>query len=148
MNNISIYNTGSTTTSLILSSPGLTSDDKYNNSSVYFTFGGTSYVRKVTDSTWDSGNSRMTLVVTPTLGSITLTGTLTANIAPYLQIIGDGHGQELVLTSNSLAANSVGANVTRCCIENIFGSATGSMSILSSKSVCLISRSPPTTSYG
>ena len=122
-NNISIYNTGSTTTSLILSSPGLTSDDKYNNSSVYFTFGGTSYVRKVTDSTWDSGNSRMTLVVTPTLGSITLTGTLTANIAPYLQIIGDGHGQELVLTSNSSAANSVGG-VTVVSTGNSFTTAT------------------------
>ena len=107
-NNIAIYNTGSTTTSLILTSPGLTVNDRYNNSSVYFTFSGTSYVRKVTDSAWDSGTSRMTLTVTPTMGSLSLTGSLTANIAPHARIDGDGHGHAIQLTANASAANSIG----------------------------------------
>jgi hypothetical protein len=122
-NNIAIYNSGSTTTSLILTSPGLTANDRYNNCSVYFTFSGTSYVRKVTDSVWDSGNSRMTLTVTPTLGSITLSGSLTANIAPHARIDGDGHGHSIQLTANATAANSVGG-VTVIATGNSYTTAT------------------------
>ena len=122
-NNIAIYNTGSTTTSVILTSPGLTANDRYNNASVYFTFSGTSYVRKVTDSVWDSGNSRMTLTVTPTMGSITLSGSLTANIAPHARIDGDGHGHAIQLTANATAANSVGG-VTVIATGNSYTTAT------------------------
>ena len=43
--------------------------------------------------------------------------------------------------------NCVCASVILCDIENIFGSATGMTSTLSSKSACLIFLAPPTTSY-
>ncbi|BCV03130.1 MAG: hypothetical protein CM15mV61_460 [uncultured marine virus] len=46
------------------------------------------------------------------------------------------------------SCNSVCASVILCAIENIFGSATGTISTLSSKSACLIFLAPPTTSYG
>ena len=72
---------------------------------VYFTYSGSSYVRKVTDSAYDSGTSQMTLTLDSTLG-VTLSGSLTANVVPFARIIGDGHGQEIVLTANSSAANS------------------------------------------
>ena len=42
----------------------------------------------------------MTLTLDSTLG-VTLSGSLTANVAPFARIIGDGHGQEIVLTANS-----------------------------------------------
>jgi len=44
--------------------------------------------------------------------------------------------------------NCVWAKVILWLIENIFGSATGMTSTLSSKSACLIFLAPPTTSYG
>ena len=94
-------------TSLILSSPSLTQNESYNNSSVYFTFSGSSYVRKVLGGSYNSGTSQMTLTLDSTLGT-TLTGSLTANVAPFPKITGDGGGQEIVLTANSSAANSVG----------------------------------------
>ena len=119
-NNISIAS--GTGTSLVLSSPGLTTNDYYNNSSVYFTYSGSSYVRKVTDSAYDSGTSQMTLTLDSTLG-VTLSGSLTANVAPFARIIGDGHGQEIVLTANSSAANSVGG-VTVVNSGNSFTTAT------------------------
>ena len=119
-NNISIAS--GTGTSLVLSSPTLTADDRYNNSSVYFTYSGSSYVRKVTDSAWNSGTSQMTLTLDSTLG-VTLSGSLTANVAPFARIIGDGHGQEIVLTANSSAANSVGG-VTVVNSGNSFTTAT------------------------
>ena len=119
-NNISIAS--GTGTTLVLSSPTLTDDDKYNNSSVYFTYSGSSYVRKVTDSSYNSGTSQATLTLDSTLG-VTLSGTITANVAPFAQIIGDGHGQEIVLTANSSAANSVGG-VTVVNSGNSFTTAT------------------------
>ena len=119
-NNISIAS--GTGTSLVLSSPGLTTNDYYNNSSVYFTYSGSSYVRKVTDSSYNSGTSQMTLTLDSTLG-VTLSGTITANVAPFARIIGDGHGQEIVLTANSSAANSVGG-VTVVNSGNSFTTAT------------------------
>ena len=119
-NNISIAS--GTGTTLILSSTNLTAADKYNNSSVYFTYSGSSYIRKVIDSTYDSGTSQATLTLDSTLG-VTLSGSLTANVAPFAQIIGDGHGQEIVLTANSSAANSVGG-VTVVNSGNSFTTAT------------------------
>ena len=85
-NNISIAS--GTGTSLVLSSPVLTAADKYNNSSVYFTYSGSSYVRKVIDSTYDGTTSRATLTLDSSL-DVTLSGSLTANVAPFAQIIGD-----------------------------------------------------------
>ena len=46
------------------------------------------------------------------------------------------------------SCSSVCAIDILCVCENIFGSATGMISTLSSKSVCLIVLAPPTTSYG
>ena len=46
------------------------------------------------------------------------------------------------------SCNSVCAIVILCDIENILGSATGKISTLSSKSNCLMTLAPPTTSYG
>ena len=119
-NNISIAS--GTGTTLVLSSPTLTTNDYYNNSSVYFTYSGSSYVRKVTDSSYNSGTSQATLTLDSTLG-VTLSGTITANVAPFAQVIGDGHGQEIVLTANSSAANSVGG-VTVVNSGNSFTTAT------------------------
>ena len=106
-------------TSLVLTSPGLTASNRYTNSSVYFTFSGSSYVRKVTASSYSAPN--MTLTLDSTLGT-TLSGTLTANVAPWPQLIGDGHGQELVLTSGT-TANTVGG-VTVINSGNSFTTAT------------------------
>ena len=64
----------------------------------------------------------MTLTLDSTLG-VTLSGSLTANVAPFARIIGDGHGQEIVLTANSSAANSVGG-VTVVNSGNSFTTAT------------------------
>ena len=106
-NNVSAYS--GTGTSLIISSPGLTTGNAYANSSVYFTFGGSSYVRKVASSTYDAGTARATLTLSVTLG-VTLSGTMpTCNVGPWPRIDGDGHGQEIVLTANSSpSGNSVG----------------------------------------
>lgn len=119
-NNISIAS--GTGTQLVLSSPVLTAADKYNNSSVYFTYSGSSYVRKVIDSTYDGTTSRATLTLDSSL-DVTLSGSLTANVAPFAQIIGDGHGQEIVLTASGTAANSVGG-VTVVNSGNSFTTAT------------------------
>ena len=124
-NNITLDN-ATTTTSVILGAAGsgMQANDKYNNSSVYFTFSGTSYVRKVTDSVYNSPSAgKMTLTVTPTLGSLSLSGTITANIAPYARIDGDGHGHAIQLTANASAANSVGG-VTVVATGNSYTSAT------------------------
>ena len=56
--------------------------------------------------------------------------------------------QKIIYRSKFAMGGVIGANVILCDIENIFGSATGKISILSSKSNCLISLAPPTTSYG
>ncbi len=95
--------TGATST-LTMAAPGLTSNDQYNNSSIYFTFSGTSYVRKITDSAF--GSSVQTLTLDATIPQ--LTGTITANVAPFVRINGDGHGQEIVLTANSSDTDAVG----------------------------------------
>ena len=124
-NNITLDN-ATTTTSVILGAAGsgMQANDKYNNSSVYFTFSGTSYVRKVTDSVYNSPSSgKMTLTVSPTLGSISLSGTVTANIAPHARIDGDGHGHAIQLTANASAANSVGG-VTVVATGNSYTTAT------------------------
>ena len=105
-NNVSVYS--GTGTTLIISSPGLTGGNAYASSSVYFTFGSSSYVRKVASSTYDAGTARATLTLSATLG-VTLSGTMpTCNVGPWPRIDGDGHGQEIVLTANTTAANSVG----------------------------------------
>lgn len=109
-------------TSLVLSSPSLTVNDAYNNSAVYFTYSGSSYVRKVTDSVYDAGTSRVTLTLDSSLG-VTLSGSLTANIAPYLKVQGDGQGEELMLTANTSAANSIGG-VTVVSSGNSYTTAT------------------------
>jgi len=110
--------TGATST-LTMASPGLTSNDQYNNSSVYFTFSGTSYVRKITDSSY--GSSVQTLTLDATIPQ--LTGTITANVAPFCRINGDGHGQEIVLTANSSDTDAVGG-VTVVSTGNSFTTAS------------------------
>jgi len=123
-NNVSIAS--GTGTTLVLSSPTLTADNKYNNSSVYFTYSGSSYVRKVTATSYNSGTSQATLTLDSTLG-VTLSGSLTANVAPFPQIIGDGSGQEIVLTANSSAANSVGGVTV---VSSGSGFTTASLNVL------------------
>ena len=110
--------TGATST-LTMASPGLTTNDYYNNSSVYFTFSGTSYVRKVTDSAYSAPN--MTLTLDSTVPQ--LTGTITANVAPFARINGDGHGHAIVLTANSSDTDAVGG-VTVVSTGNSFTTAS------------------------
>lgn len=117
-NNRVVTNSGESTT-LTLASSTLTSADKYNNSSIYFTFSGTSYVRKITDMTYSSPNATLTLDATVPA----LSGTITANIAPFAVINGSGHGAEVVLTANASAANSVGG-VTVVSSGNSYTTAT------------------------
>jgi len=115
-----VTTTGSGATStLTMAAPGLTSNDQYNNSSVYFTFSGTSYVRKITDSSY--GSSVQTLTLDATIPQ--LTGTITANVAPFCRINGDGHGQEIVLTANSSDTDAVGG-VTVVSTGNSFTTAS------------------------
>ena len=110
-----------TGTSLTLASPALTVTNYYANSSVYFAYGGASYVRKVVSSTY--GSSQAVLTLNATLG-VTLSGTMpTCNVGPWPRIDGDGHGQEIVLTANTTAANSVGG-VTVVNSGNSFTTAT------------------------
>ena len=104
---------------VVMASPTLTSNDKYNNSSIYFTFSGTSYVRKVTDSVYAGGNQ--TLVLDATVPQ--LTGTITANVAPFARINGDGHGHAIVLTANSSDTDAVGG-VTVVSTGNSFTTAS------------------------
>ena len=108
----------------------MTTANAYANSSVYFTYGGTSYVRKVASSTYNSGTSQSTLTLSKTLG-VTLSGTMpTCNVGPWPRIDGDGHGQELVLTANTTggaAAGSVGG-VTVVNSGNSFTTATMTVS--------------------
>ena len=110
--------TGATST-LTMASPGLTNNNYYNNSSVYFTFSGTSYVRKVTASEYSAPN--MTLTLDSTVPQ--LTGTITANVAPFARINGDGHGHAIVLTANSSDTDAVGG-VTVVSTGNSFTTAT------------------------
>ena len=122
-NNKTITTSGTGATSTVtMASPGLTSNDQYNNSSIYFTFSGTSYVRKITDSSY--GSSVQTLTLDATIPQ--LTGTITANVAPFCKINGDGHGQEIVLTANSSDTDAVGG-VTVVSSGNSFTSATVSV---------------------
>lgn len=119
-----------TGTTLVVSATSLTTANAYANSSVYFTYGGTSYVRKVASSTYNSGTSQSTLTLSATLG-VTLSGTMpTCNVGPWPRIDGDGHGQELVLTANTTggaAAGSVGG-VTVVNSGNSFTTATMTVS--------------------
>ena len=119
-----------TGTTLVVSATSLTTANAYANSSVYFTYGGTSYVRKVASSTYNSGTSQATLTLSATLG-VTLSGTMpTCNVGPWPRIDGDGHGQELVLTANTTggaAAGSVGG-VTVVNSGNSFTTATMTVS--------------------
>jgi len=120
-----------TGTTLVVSSTTLTTANAYANSSVYFTYGGTSYVRKVASSTYNSGTSQSTLTLSATLG-VTLSGTMpTCNVGPWPRVDGDGHGQELVLTANTTggaAAGSVGG-VTVVNSGNSFTTATMTVSV-------------------
>ena len=119
-----------TGTTLVVSATSLTTANAYANSSVYFTYGGTSYVRKVASSTYNSGTSQSTLTLSKTLG-VTLSGTMpTCNVGPWPRIDGDGHGQEIVLTANTTggaAAGSVGG-VTVVNSGNSFTTATMTVS--------------------
>jgi hypothetical protein len=120
-----------TGTTLVVSSTTLTTANAYANSSVYFTYGGTSYVRKVASSTYNSGTSQSTLTLSATLG-VTLSGTMpTCNVGPWPRVDGDGHGQELVLTANTTggaAAGSIGG-VTVVNSGNSFTTATMTVSV-------------------
>jgi hypothetical protein len=120
-----------TGTSLVVSAPTLTTANAYANSSVYFTYGGTSYVRKVASSAYNSGTSQVTLTLSATLG-VTLSGSMpTCNVGPWPRVDGDGHGQELVLTANTTggaAAGSVGG-VTVVNSGNSFTTATMTVSV-------------------
>jgi len=104
---------------LTMATPSLTSDDKYNNSSIYFTFSGTTYVRKVVDSAYSSPNQTLTLDSTVPA----LSGTITANVAPFARVNGDGHGAEIVLTANSSDTDAVGG-VTVVSTGNSYTTAT------------------------
>ena len=119
-----------TGTTLIVSATTLTTANAYANSSVYFTYGGASYVRKVASSTYNSGTSQATMTLSATLG-VTLSGTMpTCNVGPWARVDGDGHGQQLVLTSNTAgtaAAGSVGG-VTVVNSGNSFTTATMTVS--------------------
>jgi len=104
---------------LTMASPGLTSDDEYNNSSIYFTFSGTTYVRKIVDCSF--GSSVQTLTLDSTVPA--LSGTITANVAPFARVNGDGHGAEIVLTANSSDTDAVGG-VTVVSTGNSYTTAT------------------------
>ena len=119
-----------TGTTLIVSATTLTTPNAYANSSIYFTYGGASYVRKVASSTYNSGTSQATMTLSATLG-VTLSGTMpTCNVGPWPRVDGDGHGQQLVLTANTTggaAAGSVGG-VTVVNSGNSFTTATMTVS--------------------
>ena len=119
-----------TGTALVVSSATLTTANAYAESSVYLTYGGVSYVRKVASSAYNSGTSQATLTLSTALG-VTLSGTMpTCNIGPWPRIDGDGHGQQLVLTANVVtgaAAGSVGG-VTVINSGNSFTTATMTVS--------------------
>ena len=102
-NNRVVTNSSESVT-LTMASSTLQTADNYNNSSIYFTFSGASYVRKITDMSYSSPNATLTLDATVPA----LSGTITANVAPFAKINGDGHGAEVILTANASAANSVG----------------------------------------
>jgi len=104
---------------LTMASPTLTTNDYYNNSSIYFTFSGTTYVRKIVDSAYSSPN--MTLTLDSTVPA--LSGTITANVAPFARVNGDGHGAEIVLTANSSDTDAVGG-VTVVSTGNSYTTAT------------------------
>lgn len=119
-----------TGTSLVISSPTLTAGNAYANSSVYFTYSGVSYVRKVASSTYNSGTSQATLTLSATLG-VTLSGSMpTCNVAPWPRINGDGHGQQLVLTANTTSGAATGSvgGVTVVNSGNSFTTATMTVS--------------------
>jgi len=125
-NNIALDEGNTTGTTVVLSAAGsgMGSNGKYVDSSIYFTFAGTSYVRRVTAHAIDTPSTdKQSLTVSPTLGAITVTGTVTANIAPHARIDGDGHGHAIQLTANSGAANSVGG-VTVIATGNNYTTAT------------------------
>ena len=117
-NNRVVTNTSESVT-LTMASPTLTSNDKYNNSSIYFTFSGTTYVRKIIDSAYSAPNQTLTLDSTVPQ----LSGTITANVAPFARVNGDGHGAEIVLTANSDNTDAVGG-VTVVSTGNSYTTAT------------------------
>jgi len=117
-NNRVVTNSSESVT-LTMATPTLTSDDKYNNSSIYFTFSGTTYVRKIVDCSF--GSSVQTLTLDSTVPA--LSGTITANVAPFARVNGDGHGAEIVLTANSSDTDAVGG-VTVVTTGNSYTTAT------------------------
>ena len=120
-----------TGTALVFNAAGLTGANAYANSSVYFTYSGVSYVRKVASSTYNSGTTQATLTLSTSLG-VTLTGTMpTCNIGPWPRIDGDGHGQEIVLTANTSGTAATGAvgGVTVVNSGNSFTTATMTVSV-------------------
>ena len=117
-NNRVVTNSAESVT-LTMATPSLTTADYYNNSSIYFTFSGTSYVRKITDCAVSGSNQTLTLNATVPA----LSGTITANVAPFARVNGDGHGAEIVLTSNSDNTDAVGG-VTVVSTGNSYTTAT------------------------
>ena len=117
-NNRVVTNSSESVT-LTMASPTLTSNDKYNNSSIYFTFSGTTYVRKIVDSAYSAPNQTLTLDSSVPQ----LSGTITANVAPFARVNGDGHGAEIVLTANSSDTDAVGG-VTVVSTGNSYTTAT------------------------
>jgi len=118
-NNRVVTNSSESVT-LTMATPTLTSDDKYNNSSIYFTFSGTTYVRKIVDCSF--GSSVQTLTLDSTVPA--LSGTITANVAPFARVNGDGHGAEIVLTANSDGTGSEVGGVTVVSTGNSYTTAT------------------------
>jgi hypothetical protein len=117
-NNRVVTNSGESVT-LTMATPTLQTADQYNNSSIYFTFSGTSYVRKITDCSF--GSSVQTLTLDSTVPA--LSGTITANVAPFARVNGDGHGAEIVLTANADNTDAVGG-VTVVSAGNSYTTAT------------------------
>ena len=117
-NNRVVTNSGESVT-LTMATPTLQTADQYNNSSIYFTFSGTSYVRKITDCSF--GSSVQTLTLDSTVPA--LSGTITANVAPFARVNGDGHGAEIVLTANADNTDAVGG-VTVVSTGNSYTTAT------------------------
>jgi len=115
-----VVTNSSESVTLTMATPTLQQDDKYNNSSIYFTFSGTSYVRKITDCSF--GSSVQTLTLNATVPA--LSGTITANVAPFARVNGDGHGAEIVLTANSDGTGSEVGGVTVVSAGNSYTTAT------------------------
>ena len=106
LNSIGTGNVSATNTShILLASTASSSDDYYNNTSIYFSNG---QFRKVTDYV---GSTRVALLDTALPAQPANTGYgHTANIAPYVTIRGDGDGNaRAVATQNATDTDAIGS---------------------------------------